>query len=266
MAGLILIFFITYFIFRNYKQKVKINKVLDHQKDQIESLLLNILPHEVAKELQTKGEATPQNYDSVSVLFTDFRNFTLYADKLPPEQLVRELNECFIGFDDIIERNGLEKIKTVGDAYMCAGGIPVANNQHPFKIVKAGLEIKEYIDNLNVSRNVQGLEPWDIRIGIHIGPVVAGVVGKKKFAYDIWGSTVNIASRMESSGVPGQVNVSAAIYEIIKEKYNCIYRGKIYAKNVGEVDMYLIDAEKGEERTILREDNFNEKVTVKQML
>jgi adenylate cyclase len=243
LAGLVLIFFIAFIIFRNYRAKVKINHVLDKQKDEIESLLLNILPAEVARELQATGKSNPRNYESVSVLFTDFKGFTTIADKLSPQELVQELGSCFMAFDTIIESNGLEKIKTIGDAYMCAGGIPVPHEGHVYNIVKASLEIQEFIYNHNLQRKEQGLEPWDIRIGIHVGPVVAGVVGKKKYAYDIWGSTVNIASRMESNGVPGHVNISSATYELIKDRYACIHRGKIYAKNVGEIDMYFIDHE-----------------------
>jgi class 3 adenylate cyclase len=242
-VGLVLIFIIAFIIFRNYRAKVKINQILDHQKEQIEHLLLNILPAEVARELQDKGHATPRNYESVSVLFTDFKGFTTIAEKLSPSELVDELNACFMSFDDIIERNGLEKIKTIGDSYMCAGGIPTPDDHHVFRIVRASLEIQEYIAMHNERRREKGLVPWDVRVGIHVGPVVAGVVGKKKYAYDIWGSTVNIASRMESNGEPGQVNISSATYELIKEKYICKYRGKIYAKNVGEIDMYFIDHE-----------------------
>jgi class 3 adenylate cyclase/Tfp pilus assembly protein PilF len=240
-VGSIFLFMIAFIIYRNYRTKVKTNNALDHQKQQIEGLLLNILPAEVAKELQAKGHATPRNYESASVMFTDFKNFTSLADKMPPQKLVEELNDCFIAFDDIIERNNLEKIKTIGDSYMCAGGIPTENDNHVFDVVKASLEIQEYIQKTNEERTKNGRELWGVRIGIHTGPLVAGVVGKKKYAYDIWGSTVNIASRMESNGVPGQVNISSAVYEQVKDVYSCTYRGKIYAKNVGEIDMYLID-------------------------
>jgi class 3 adenylate cyclase/Tfp pilus assembly protein PilF len=241
MGGLILIFIIAFIIYRNYKAKVRINKILDHQKMQIEQLLLNILPQEVAKELQESGHATPRDYEKVSVLFTDFKNFTTIADKMSPGELVDELNHCFMAFDDIIEKHRLEKIKTIGDSYMCAGGIPTPDEEHPYNIVKAGLEIQQYVIQNNLRRFEKGLPPWDIRVGIHVGPLVAGVVGKKKYAYDIWGSTVNIASRMESNGEPGLVNISSATYELVKNRFRCKYRGKIYAKNVGEVDMYFID-------------------------
>jgi class 3 adenylate cyclase len=243
MVGLALLGAIAVIIFRNYRAKVKINKVLDHQKDQIESLLLNILPAEVAKELQDTGAATPRHYNHVSVLFSDFKGFTSLADKMSPQELVEELNACFMAFDNIIERHKLEKIKTIGDAYMCAGGIPTIDKDHPFRMVKAGMEIQDYILKNNLRRKAKGLAPWDIRIGIHVGPVVAGVVGRKKYAYDIWGSTVNIASRMESNGAPGQINISSAMYDIIKDKYICSHRGKIHAKNVGDIDMYFLEHE-----------------------
>jgi len=241
--GLVLIFIILFILYRDNRVKVKINKILDSQKVQIEHLLLNILPVEVAQELQTTGNATPKSYENVSVLFTDFKGFTTIADSLSPQELVLELNKCFIAFDTIIEKYGLEKIKTIGDSYMCAGGLPTPSSDHPYKIVKAAMEIQSYVFDNNEKRKSLGLPLWEIRVGINNGPVVAGVVGSKKYAYDIWGSTVNIASRMESSGVPGQVNISAATYDEIKDNFVCIYRGKIHAKNAGEIDMYLVDHE-----------------------
>jgi class 3 adenylate cyclase len=243
IGGLFLVFVIAIILFRGYRNKVKTNKILDQQKEQIETLVLNILPSEVAQELKVHGYAKPKYFDHVSVLFTDFKGFTKIADELSPHEVVTELNECFIAFDEIIGRYGLEKIKTIGDSYMCAGGIPTPNDDHPVKMVKAGLEIREYIRKRNEIRSSMGLPAWELRIGIHVGPIVAGVVGRKKYAYDIWGSTVNIASRMESNGEAGTVNVSAATYEFIKEQYHCTYRGKIYAKNIGEIDMYFVDNE-----------------------
>jgi class 3 adenylate cyclase len=180
----------------------------------------------------------------VSVLFTDFKGFTKIAEKLTPAELVEELNTCFLEFDHIIDKHNLEKIKTIGDAYMCAGGIPVANDTNPVDIVHAGLEIKEYMENLKREREEAGQDFWELRIGIHTGPVIAGVVGKNKFAYDIWGDAVNTASRMESSGIPGKVNISGSTYELIKDHFNCTHRGKIEAKNKGEIDMYIVDGKK----------------------
>ncbi len=242
LVGLFLILIIALITYRNYLRKVKTNKILDKQKDEIEGLLLNILPAEVAKELQTTGQAVPRHYNEVSVLFSDFKGFTAHAEKLSPQELVMELNACFIAFDNIVGKYNLEKIKTIGDSYMCAGGIPIEKEGHVFNMVKASLEMQEWIKENNSNRNNIGLPSWDLRIGIHVGPIVAGVVGKKKYAYDIWGSTVNIASRMESNGEPGRVNISSATYELIKEEYQCSYRGKIYAKNVGEIDMYFVES------------------------
>jgi len=243
IVGLGLVVLIVLVLFRDYRVKIKTNKLLDKQKAQIENLLLNILPTEVAHELKTTGEATPRNYASSSILFTDFKNFTSLSEKMTPNEVVKELNTCFMAFDDIIEAHNLEKIKTIGDAYMCAGGLPTPDDQHVFNMVKASLEMQEFIRQNNLRRVERGLPAWEIRIGINVGPVIAGVVGKKKYAYDIWGSAVNIASRMESNGMPGQINISSSVYEIIKGKYACIYRGKINAKNVGEIDMYFIDHE-----------------------
>ncbi|HMH34658.1 MAG TPA: adenylate/guanylate cyclase domain-containing protein, partial [Puia sp.] len=242
-AALVLIFIIAFVIYRSYRSKVKTNKILDTQKVQIEKLMLNILPSEVAVELQRDGRATPRYYEHVSVLFTDFKGFTRHADALSPQEIVSELNSCFVAFDDIIEKYNLEKIKTIGDAYMCAGGIPTPDDMHPVNMVRASLEIQSYMKTRNEQRKENGLPSWELRIGIHVGPVVAGVVGRKKYAYDIWGSTVNIASRMESNGEPGQVNISASTYELVKEKYACTYRGKVSAKNIGDIDMYFVEGE-----------------------
>jgi adenylate cyclase len=260
-GGLGLIFLIAALIFRNYRIKVKTSRILNRQKGEIEGLLLNILPAEVAKELQVNGHASPRNYESVSVMFTDFKGFTNIADKISPQELVEELNTCFIAFDNIIEKYNLEKIKTIGDSYMCAGGIPTPDNNHVFNMIKASLEIKDYIIQNNIKRGQAGLESWYLRIGIHVGPVVAGVVGKKKYAYDIWGGTVNIASRMESNGEPGKVNISSDTYELIKDKYDCIYRGKISAKNIGEIDMYFVEGEKRISDVRMPENNFEKEKT-----
>ncbi len=261
--GLGLLLIIAFIIYRNYLQKSKINKILDKQKDQIEHLLLNILPKEVATELQVSGKSKPRHFEDVSILFTDFKGFTAIADKLSPGQLVEDLNECFVAFDSIMEKYGLEKIKTIGDAYMCAGNIPSPDPDHIYKIIKAAMEIQSFMQKHNAMRLDKGLQPWEIRIGLHVGPVVAGVVGKKKYAYDIWGGSVNIASRMESNGTPGKVNVSAFMYEKIKDRFQCTYRGKIHAKNLGDLDMYYVEYEKDqgdgipdEVTTVLKEPTF----------
>jgi class 3 adenylate cyclase len=242
--GLGLLLIIVFIVYRNYLQKAKTNKILDKQKAQIEDLLHNILPKQVASELQTSGKSKPRHFDQVSVLFTDFKGFTSIADKLSPEEVVHELNECFMAFDIIMEKYNLEKIKTIGDAYMCAGNLPLPDPHHAYKIIRAALEIQAFMGMYNTRRAAHGMETWEIRIGVHVGPVVAGVVGKKKYAYDIWGSTVNIASRMESNCIPGRVNISADTYELVKEHFECTNRGKIYAKNLGELEMYFVENEK----------------------
>ncbi len=228
-------------LFNRYKYIRKTNKVIEGEKALSEKLLLNILPEETAKELKAKGSATPKHYDKVSVLFTDFKGFTKIAEKLTPQELVEELNQCFLEFDSIIDKHNLEKIKTIGDAYMCAGGVPAANETNPVDVVMAGLEIKQYMENLKKEREARGEDYWELRIGIHTGSVIAGVVGKNKFAYDIWGDAVNTASRMESSGIPGKVNISGTTFDLIKNQFECTHRGKIQAKNKGEIDMYIVE-------------------------
>ena len=238
-----LLFLLAIGLFNRYKYVRKTKKIIEDEKDRSEKLLLNILPLETAQELKEKGSATPKHYDKVSVLFTDFKGFTNIAEKLTAQELIEELNYCFFEFDKIIDKHHLEKIKTIGDAYMCAGGIPVANQTNPIDIVRAGLEIKAFMEQLRIDRVNQGKEYWELRIGIHTGEVVAGVVGKNKFAYDIWGDAVNTASRMESSGIPGQVNISGTTYKFIKDHFHCTYRGKVQAKNKGEIDMYIVEKE-----------------------
>lgn len=245
IAGMVLVTVIVFIIYRDYRNKIKINKILDNQKAEIEHLLLNILPEEVANELQKTGTATPRYYDKATVLFTDFKSFSKLADDMTPQEVVSELNACFIAFDDIIAKYDLEKIKTIGDSYMCAGGIPSEDDGHVIKIIKASMEIQQWMQQRNEQRIQMGLPPWEIRIGINTGPIVAGVVGKKKYAYDIWGSAVNVASRMESNGEPGRVNISAATHELVKHQFACTYRGKIFAKNIGEIDMFFVDKEIG---------------------
>ncbi len=212
------------------------------EKKNSEELLLNILPVEVAEELKMKGSAEAKQFDEVTVMFTDFKGFTQISEKLTPSELVAEIHTCFKEFDRIITKYNIEKIKTIGDSYMCAGGLPVTNNSNAVDVVNAALEIHHFIRKHLQERIENGLEPFDIRVGIHTGPVVAGIVGIKKYAYDIWGDTVNIASRMESSGEVGKVNISGSTYELVKEIFNCSYRGKIPAKNKGEIDMYFVES------------------------
>jgi ligand-binding sensor domain-containing protein/class 3 adenylate cyclase len=216
------------------------SREIEGQKVRIEDLLLNILPKEISEELKDKGKATARRHDAVTVMFTDMKGFTKAAEKMTPEELVSELDECFIKFDEIIGRYGIEKIKTIGDSYMCASGVPSSVPNHATRSVMAALEVREMMDSWRKEHEANGKEPWILRIGLHSGPVVAGVVGKRKFAYDIWGDAVNTASRMESSGEPGEVNVSGATHALIKDHFVCEHRGQVEAKNKGKIDMYFV--------------------------
>lgn len=208
------------------------NKVKE-EKQRSDDLLLNILPSEVAEELKTNGATVAKQFNNVSVLFTDFVGFTKVSEELSPTQLVAEIHKYFTAFDTIIEKNGLEKIKTIGDAYLAVCGLPNEDDNHARKTVQAALEIREYINNNNCK--------FEIRIGISSGSVVAGIVGFKKFAYDIWGDTVNTAARMEQNSEAGKINISQSTYELVETMFKCEYRGKIKAKNKGEIDMYFVD-------------------------
>jgi class 3 adenylate cyclase len=220
------------------------HKLIEEEKAKSDELLLNILPEQTANELKEKGYATPQHYELVSVLFTDFKGFTKLAEKITPQEVIEELNYCFTAFDKILEKHNLEKIKTIGDAYMAAGGIPIANRTNPIDAVRAGLEMQAFMAQWKKQKEAEGLPVWELRLGIHTGEIIAGVVGKKKFAYDIWGDTVNLASRMESGGEANKVNISGGTYELIKDHFVCEYRGKLNAKNKGYVDMYFVSAPK----------------------
>lgn len=217
------------------------NNDIQREREKSDSLLLNVLPQEVAEELKETGHATPRHYDLVSVLFTDFKGFTKISEKLSPEQIIKELDYCFLVFDEIVDKYDLEKIKTIGDAYMCAGGLPKENSTNPIDAVKAALAMQRFMEEFRQEKIRKNEPVWELRIGIHTGPLVAGVIGNKKFAYDIWGDTVNLAARMESSGEVGKVNISGDTYEYVKSYFNCSYRGKIKAKNKGEVDMYFVE-------------------------
>ncbi|MES0488967.1 MAG: adenylate/guanylate cyclase domain-containing protein [Leptospirales bacterium] len=229
-------------LYENLEEKVKTRtKEIEIEKKKSDDLLLNILPEETANELKKYGKARVKKYENASIMFIDFIDFTKISELMSPHELVYEIDTCFSKFDMIIESYGIEKIKTIGDAYMCASGLPVETDNHAQDIINAGLDIRDFLDSYMVSKKEKGETGFSARIGIHSGSVVAGVVGLKKFAYDIWGDTVNIASRIESSGEKGKVNVSATVRSLVPESFNYTSRGKIKAKNKGELDMYFVE-------------------------
>lgn len=217
------------------------NKVIQEEKRKSDDLLLNILPEEVMHELKAHGKTQARNYSKATVLFADIKDFTVISEQLSPEDLIDGLGAYFEKFDKVIEKYGIEKIKTIGDAYVCAGGVPNRSEGNPDQVVQAALEFKYEITKLKREREAQGKIPFDFRIGIHTGQLVAGVIGIRKFAYDIWGDTVNMAARMQQAGEPNKINISGATYELVKDKFACVHRGKIEAKNKGEIDMYFVE-------------------------
>jgi class 3 adenylate cyclase len=235
LVGLLAIALLTY---RNFMVQKKSNMALSKEKKKSEELLLNILPVEVAEELMHKGFADAKHFYDVTVLFTDFVSFTSVAETMSPKELVGELHICFKAFDDILSKYHIEKIKTVGDAYLAVSGLPVANPNHATDIVAAAIEIRDFM--LQRKKEL-GSGTFSVRIGINSGNVVAGIVGVRKFSYDIWGDTVNIAARMEQNSEEGKINISDTTYELVKGKYSCLYRGKIEAKNKGQIDMYFFN-------------------------
>jgi class 3 adenylate cyclase len=240
-VALLLIVALAVILYRRNNFIKKTSIIINEEKKRSDNLLLNILPEETAQELKQNGKVKAKKFESVTVLFTDFKNFTHYATNLPPEELVETIDFYFSKFDEIMEKYGLEKIKTVGDSYMCVAGLPFPTNDHAHKMVAAAFEIAKFVDESGEAKGPH--EPrFEIRIGINTGPVVAGVVGTKKFAYDVWGDTVNIASRMESNSIPGRINISENTYALIKDDFECEYRGEIAVKNRGMMKMYFVTA------------------------
>jgi class 3 adenylate cyclase len=213
---------------------------LNAERRKSDELLLNTLPHKIADELKQTGKVKPVSYESTSVLFTDFKDFTKLAEQLTPEELVDELDYCFSYFDTVIEAHNLEKLKTIGDSYMCVAGIPTPTQTHAIDTVLAALQIRAFMA-WRKQEKIQNNQPyWEIRIGIHSGSLLAGVIGTKKFTYDVWGDAVNIASRMESSSLPGAINISQSTFELVKDFFDCEHRGKVAAKHKGFIDMYFV--------------------------
>ncbi len=227
--------------------KYKINKQLkertrelEEERNKSDNLLHNIFPSEVVKELKETGSVEPKEFTSTTLLFTDFQGFTAISSGMHPQQLVSELNDIFKNFDVIIDRHGLEKLKTMGDSYMVVGGLPKETNDHAYQVVTAALEMQEYLKE----RNQTSKNKWQMRAGVHSGNVVAGVVGKNKFTYDVWGNTVNIANIMERYGTPGKINITTQTYELIKDCFDCAYHGSVDIAGNGKLDMYFVNETK----------------------
>jgi class 3 adenylate cyclase len=230
-------------IFRDLQKRYKLEEIIRErtealikEKEKSENLIANILPKITADELKLTGKATSSKFKMVTVLFADIQGFTKIAEQMNPDKLIDELDRFYFQFDSVVDKYNIEKIKTIGDAYMAAGGIPIKNRTNPVEVILAALQMQQFMKELKKTK----ADIWDLRIGIHTGSVIAGVVGQKKFSYDIWGDTVNTASRMESSGEIGKVNISATTYELVKDFYQCQYRGKMPVKYKGDIEMYFV--------------------------
>ncbi len=233
--AVVVIFFII-----TTSQGIQAERSYIRERDKADQLLLNILPEAVANELKEKGKAEAREYAHASVLFTDFIGFTAIAEKMTPVKLLQELDFCFSEFDRICDKYDLERLKTVGDAFMACAGLPEPNPAHAIRCIRAAIEMRDFMAMYRAEKMKAGEPSWDIRIGVHSGPVVAGIVGQKKFAYDIWGDTVNVASRMESAALAGQVNISRTTFDLVKNEFRCEARGEISIKNRGTVEMFTV--------------------------
>ena len=225
ISSVVVFVFAFFFVSSALKEREKANQ-----------LLLNILPKSIANKLKNEKGVIANGHDEVSVLFADIVGFTEYSSKNPPEQVVASLDEIFSTFDELSHKYGLEKIKTIGDAYMVAAGIPEATENHAKSIALFALDMLKALEKLNN----KGIEDFSLRIGIHSGPVVAGVIGKSKFAYDLWGDTVNVASRMESNGEPGVIQVSKVSYQLLKNDFEFLNKGLIDIKGKGKMETYYL--------------------------
>lgn len=241
LFGVALIGLLLFFVFRNYRNEKKSSAIILQEKHRSEELLLNILPEEMANELKLTGTTKAKAFTMATVMFTDFKGFTTISEKVSAELLVDEIHHCFSAFDKIIANYKIEKIKTIGDAYLCASGLPVPTYTHAPDMLEAAFAIRNYMLERKKEKESKGEIPFELRIGIHTGPVVAGIVGVKKYAYDIWGDTVNVAARMEQNSEAGKINISGSTFELVKDKFACTPRGKIHVKNKGEIDMYFVE-------------------------
>ncbi|HMZ58300.1 MAG TPA: adenylate/guanylate cyclase domain-containing protein, partial [Leptospiraceae bacterium] len=234
---LILLLTLAVLIYRGYREKKKDNEIIAAEKEKSEKLLLNILPEAVAADLKENGSTLPRIFNNVTVFFSDIVTFTDISSRMEPDVLISELNELFTAFDDIIEKNGCERIKTIGDAYLAVCGMPEENENHAENMIRAAKEIIQYL----TKRNENGSFQWKIRVGIHSGKVVGGVVGVKKYIYDVFGDTINTCSRMESNSLPMKINVSEETYSTVKDKFNFTRRKPQEVKGKGKVRMYFVE-------------------------
>ena len=236
-------------IFNAFLMKVISDKSLEEKNAEIakekkrgDELLSNILPEEIATELKITGRVKPRHFSSASILMLDFKDFSIISRTLTTEGLIAKLDYCFKNFDRISTKYGLEKIKTIGDAYLCVGGVPIANQTHPFDCILAAREMLAFLEDWKKEQIIQNEPYFEARIGIHSGPVIAGVVGDKKFVFDVWGDAVNVANRMETSSEAGKINISHTTYNLVKHKFSCSNRGKIPIKNQEPINMYFVEA------------------------
>ena len=237
------VFLLALGMYYRYRYIKKTSRIIKDEKMRSDSLLRNILPDETAEELKRSGRVKAKKFESATVMFADFVGFTHHSENMGPEALVQNVDFYFSKFDEIIERYELEKIKSIGDCYMCASGLPFTSEDHALRMVRAAMDIIDFVGEVQ-AENTPGGRKFEIRIGINSGPIVAGVVGTKKFAYDIWGDTVNTAARMEANSSSGKINISENTFKLVQDRIPCEYRGMISAKNKGMLKMYFVNTEK----------------------